>query len=439
MRLSPARPARPASCLLSQATFCGTPQYFAPEVLESRTHRRGYDRACDMWSVGVLMYILLSGSPPFFDEEPPAGGYSTSDIDGSAATMIPPPLSIFEKIREGVHASHFAHAPWHQISECAKHMIKQLLVVDPSRRLTVADALAHPWMRGETRAEAHGAYPGGPTMPAPSAIAPMEAEACAGDGAPLGRGSPRPTADEIEDSDDEDERMPRPRAHQAHQAHAAHHPHPSRPVGAGAPHDFGQRSMPVPPHGLGAAPSAGYAHPTLHHPQKHAHAGAQAYQQPQPKRPRNAPPQRTPPPPQLAMAPQTVHTPLDAAVASASGTDEASSALALQPMVTPTPMAPPPATVAMAPSPLASADGGNGALGPHAGHAADGGSSGAPLPPEPPPPSQPLHGHLRVRPSLPNKPSAHAGTKTRGAGSASTPATDARRRALGALPIRGGK
>ena len=167
------------------STFCGTPQYFAPEVLESRNHRRGYDRACDMWSVGVLMYILLSGSPPFFDDDVPEAG-APNGVGPSQQQHVPhgygphhgrpPVLSTLEKIREGVKSSHFAHTAWDHISPTAKHLICQLLVVDPRKRLRVEDALSHRWMRGETNLDGQQKLPFS-----------------------LGR------ADEIEDSDDDDD------------------------------------------------------------------------------------------------------------------------------------------------------------------------------------------------------------------------------------------
>jgi calcium-dependent protein kinase len=95
----------------------GTPLYVAPEVL-----KQDYDERCDNWSLGVMMYFLLSGHLPF-------DAAHTKDI--------------FDKIKLGKFT--FKGKEWKSVSKLAKDLIKQLLVVSPDHRLTSSEALKHPW------------------------------------------------------------------------------------------------------------------------------------------------------------------------------------------------------------------------------------------------------------------------------------------------------
>jgi len=105
-------------------TACGTPIFVAPEVLNGE----GYDKSVDCWGIGIIMYILLCGYPPFFD-----------DGENMAA--------LFEQIMSG--SFEFADPYWTDISSEAKDLIEHLLVVDPSKRFTAAKCLEHPWLAGD--------------------------------------------------------------------------------------------------------------------------------------------------------------------------------------------------------------------------------------------------------------------------------------------------
>ena len=90
-------------------TTCGTPGYVAPEILEQKP----YHFACDYWSIGVVLFILLSGCPPFFDEDN---------------------FALFEKIKKVDY--NFDAPTWANVSDEAKNVIIRLLVAEPEKRMT---------------------------------------------------------------------------------------------------------------------------------------------------------------------------------------------------------------------------------------------------------------------------------------------------------------
>ncbi|KAJ8017306.1 hypothetical protein DPEC_G00016490 [Dallia pectoralis] len=113
---------------------CGTPEYLAPEVVA----RHRYGRPVDCWAVGVIMYILLSGNPPFYDE--------TEEENTDLHNRI-----IFCRIVAGEFE--FDSPYWDDISVPAKELVCRLMEVDQMLRITAADALFHEWIAGNVASE----------------------------------------------------------------------------------------------------------------------------------------------------------------------------------------------------------------------------------------------------------------------------------------------
>ncbi|WCJ35991.1 calcium-dependent protein kinase 1 [Euphorbia peplus] len=102
----------------------GSPYYMAPEVL-----RRNYGPEVDVWSAGVILYILLCGVPPFWAETE----------QGVALAILRCSID-------------FKREPWPQISDSAKSLVRQMLEPDPKKRLTAQQVLDHPWLQNAKKA-----------------------------------------------------------------------------------------------------------------------------------------------------------------------------------------------------------------------------------------------------------------------------------------------
>ena len=101
-------------------TPCGTVGYTAPEIVKDER----YSKSVDMWALGCVLFTLLCGFPPFYDESIQA---------------------LTEKVARGEYT--FLSPWWDEISKSVKDLISNLLTVDPYKRYTISQFLAHPWMQ----------------------------------------------------------------------------------------------------------------------------------------------------------------------------------------------------------------------------------------------------------------------------------------------------
>ncbi|KAG9487944.1 hypothetical protein GDO78_007642 [Eleutherodactylus coqui] len=114
---------------VTMKTVCGTPGYCAPEILRGCA----YGPEVDMWSVGIITYILLCGFEPFYDER--GDQYMFKRILNCDYDFVSP--------------------WWDDVSLNAKDLVKKLIVFDPKKRLTTHQALQHPWVTGKAANFAH--------------------------------------------------------------------------------------------------------------------------------------------------------------------------------------------------------------------------------------------------------------------------------------------
>ncbi|XP_032869834.1 calcium/calmodulin-dependent protein kinase type II subunit alpha isoform X14 [Amblyraja radiata] len=99
--------------------FAGTPGYLSPEVLR----KEAYGKPVDIWACGVILYILLVGYPPFWDEDQ---------------------QKLYQQIKAGAYD--FPSPEWDTVTPEAKNLINQMLTINPAKRITATEALKHPWV-----------------------------------------------------------------------------------------------------------------------------------------------------------------------------------------------------------------------------------------------------------------------------------------------------
>jgi len=122
-------------------TPVGSAEFMAPEVVDAFVGHliSGYDKRCDLWSLGIVMYILLCGYPPFYGHCGGDCGWERGEACQACQDLL------FTSIQEGRYE--FPEREWAVISEEAKDLIRGLLVKEAPRRLSAQSVLEHPWVK----------------------------------------------------------------------------------------------------------------------------------------------------------------------------------------------------------------------------------------------------------------------------------------------------
>ncbi|KAH3773574.1 MAP kinase-interacting serine/threonine-protein kinase 1-like isoform X2 [Dreissena polymorpha] len=120
-------------------TPVGSAEYMAPEVVDAWVGESfSYDKKCDLWSLGIILYIMLCGYPPFYGQCGSECGWERGEMCQACQEML------FTSIQDGFYE--FPEAEWSCVSEEAKDLIRRLLVREPSKRYSAADVLRHKWI-----------------------------------------------------------------------------------------------------------------------------------------------------------------------------------------------------------------------------------------------------------------------------------------------------
>jgi calcium-dependent protein kinase len=134
--------------------LCGTPYYTAPEIVQERKEDRRYNHMVDMWAMGVIMYVMIFGYPPFY-------------VDPERYTGKRERQAIYRKILRGFRAevidtARYGYGPWFpshiEVAPLCRDLLSHLLKSEPAERFTAHEALTHPWVTslGSPKSEEDG-------------------------------------------------------------------------------------------------------------------------------------------------------------------------------------------------------------------------------------------------------------------------------------------
>ena len=123
-------------------TPVGSAEYMAPEVVDVWQEQAwSYDKRCDVWSLGIILFILLCGYPPFYGQCGEDCGWERGESCHNCQELL------FNKIQDGDYE--FPDVEWQNVSEQAKDLIKNMLVRDPHKRYSAFQVLRHSWITNE--------------------------------------------------------------------------------------------------------------------------------------------------------------------------------------------------------------------------------------------------------------------------------------------------